>query len=94
MENNNMDDEEKFQDFQSRKSLKEQIAAFDEKSANQERNLSKNPYSQIYKRPAFDKNADQRYGRPEQGSKTERRGISADVTSNFLSDDVIAKMFP
>jgi len=58
--------------------LKDQIRIFNKISESQATNLNRNPYSETYERPDH-KLTDNRYGRPEQGSKTERRGIAAGI---------------
>lgn len=56
--------------------LKDHIDNFNKLSETQNRNLNKNPYSETYERPEH-RRTNETYGRPEQGSKTERRGIAA-----------------
>lgn len=57
-------------------SLKKQIDKYNKGADELQEKLDRNPYSDTYQRPDH-KKTDDRYGRPEQGSKTERRGIAA-----------------
>ncbi|KAJ1348706.1 hypothetical protein KIN20_004070 [Parelaphostrongylus tenuis] len=59
-------------------SARETIRHFNAVAAKNEENLKKNPYSETYVEPRFDKTAHD-YGRPPPGSKTEARGIKAGV---------------
>lgn len=56
--------------------LKNTIAMFESMSEETEEKLKVNPYSDTYEKPEH-KITDHRYGRPTQGSLTERRGIAA-----------------
>lgn len=57
-------------------SLRDTIAAYNNRADDNAQKLRRNPFSDQYEQPAHSKN-DGRYGRPEAGSKTERRGIKA-----------------
>ncbi|XGW17014.1 hypothetical protein V3C99_001998 [Haemonchus contortus] len=59
-------------------SARETIKRFNAVAAKNDEELKKNPYSDTYNVPHFDKNASD-YGRPPPGSKTEARGIRAGV---------------
>lgn len=74
--------------------LKQQIAAFNNQAEKTQKNLDKNPFSDTYERPAH-KITDNRYGRPEQGSKTERRGIAAgtSVKRNAVQTMIVRTIF-
>ena len=56
--------------------LKKQISCFNQKSIALESKLNTNPYCETYQRPTHILTVED-YGRPERGSRTERRGISA-----------------
>jgi hypothetical protein len=60
----------------STSSLRDTIASFNKKSDETNKKLSKNPFAENYSQPQHSK-TDERYGRPEVGSKTEKRGIKA-----------------
>ncbi len=56
--------------------LNQTISKFNKTADQTEKNLAKNPFSGTYERPVH-KLTDDRYGRPEAGSLTEKRGIRA-----------------
>lgn len=56
--------------------LKNTIAMFNQMSTETDDKLKVNPFSDTYERPEH-KSTDYRYGRPTQGSLTEKRGITA-----------------
>ncbi len=56
--------------------LNQTISKFNKTADESKKNLAKNPFSERYKRPVH-KLSDERYGRPEAGSLTEKRGIRA-----------------
>ncbi|KAK5967415.1 hypothetical protein GCK32_022187, partial [Trichostrongylus colubriformis] len=55
-------------------SARETIKRFNAVAAKTDEELKRNPYSDTYNVPHFDKNSSD-YGRPPPGSKTEARGI-------------------
>ena len=57
-------------------SLKDTIANFQTKIAENETKSNKNPFSDTWVKPTM-KTTDPGYGRPPEGSKTEKRGIRA-----------------
>ena len=57
-------------------SLSKTISKFNATANETEAKLAKNPFSGTYERPVH-KLTDDRYGRPEAGSLTEKRGIKA-----------------
>ncbi|PIO65535.1 hypothetical protein TELCIR_12788 [Teladorsagia circumcincta] len=59
-------------------SARETIKRFNAVAAKADEELKKNPYSDSYQVPQYDKNSSD-YGRPPPGSKTEARGIRAGV---------------
>ncbi|CAJ0599429.1 unnamed protein product [Cylicocyclus nassatus] len=59
-------------------SARDTIQRFNAVAAETEANLKKNPYSERYDTPHYDKHAPD-YGRPPPGSKTEARGIKAGI---------------
>jgi len=61
---------------QPRGSLKQTVQMFNTKADETQKKIDKNPYSDTYQRPEY-KVTDERYGRPEQGSLTEKRSIAA-----------------
>lgn len=57
-------------------SLRDKIAGYNALDAEQNDKLKKNPFSDKFEQQSHSKD-DKRYGRPTEGSKTEKRGIKA-----------------
>lgn len=62
--------------------LKDTVDKFNAKAENTQQKLDKNPFSDTYVKPDY-KKTDERYGRPEAGSLTEKRGVKAGKNSVF-----------
>jgi len=67
-------------------SLKDRVAAFNQRATDTQKKLEKNPFSPDYQgKQEYDKTSE-RYGRPAAGSLTERRGIKA---GNYVMREVL-----
>uniref|UniRef100_A0A915DWI7 Costars domain-containing protein n=1 Tax=Ditylenchus dipsaci TaxID=166011 RepID=A0A915DWI7_9BILA len=66
-------------------STQKTIDKFNQAAQKSEQKLKKNPFSDTYQPPEFDK-ASKEYGRPPPGSKTEARGIRA---GNYVMNEII-----